>query len=84
MELPHRVPAKEAPTLFVAWAGGPKPFPIAPLFHLLIALHRYDLPAIEALEGRKLRMAAELRDDASNFHLCAAVWARTGAGSMIR
>ena len=33
----------------------------AATFHLLIALHRYDLPAIEALEGRKLRKAAELR-----------------------
>jgi hypothetical protein len=51
---------------------------------LPIAFHRYNLPAIEALEGRKLRKAAELRDDASELHLCAAVWARTGVWFMIR
>jgi hypothetical protein len=43
-----------------------------------IVLHGYDLPAIEALEGSKLRKAAKLRDDASELHLRAAVWARTG------
>jgi hypothetical protein len=57
--------------------------PMYSTVHLPIALNRYDLPAIEALEGRKLWKAAELRDDASDLHLRATVWARTGAWFMI-